>query len=130
MNEIFKAIYDRLTAQLTPVVYDHVPQDLNVYPFVRLDPVQPVPNDTDTETGFIAEIQVISYSRNENYEGNKEIVDLTDSIYNALHRYALPDTANFGISGINETFRSISTDADGLTRIGAQRYNIIFEPLP
>lgn len=127
MNEIFKAIYDRLTAQLTPTVYDHVPQDLNVYPFVRLDPVQPIPNDTDTETGFVAEIQIIAYSR---YDGRKEIAEIADSIYNALHRYALPDTDNFGVSGIRETFRSVTTDDDGLTRISAQRYEIIFEPLP
>jgi len=129
MNEIFAAIYTRLTAQLSNNVYDHVPQDLpeTSYPFVRVDAVQPDDNGTDTEVGFIATVQIIGYSR---YNGVKEINTLADNVYNVLHRFDLPDTASYGISGIRETFRRIAVQPDGLTRNSVQHYEIIFEPLP
>ena len=127
MNEIFKAIYDRLTAQLSESVYDHVPQDLDVFPYVRIDPLEAEPNDTDTELGFIATAQIITFSR---YRGSKETNDIMTNIYTALHRYAIPDTASYGISGIKETFRQTAVEDDGLTRVGVQRYTITFEQLP
>ena len=129
MNELFKAIFERLGLQLSVNVFDHVKQDLpnSDYPFVRVDAINPSDNGTDTETGFIAELQVITFSQ---YEGFKELNDLTDAIYNALHRWDFPDTMNFGISGIRETFRKSVVMPDGLTRSGVQRYEIIFEPLP
>ena len=129
MNEIFKAIFDRLTSQLTENVYDHVPQDLANYnyPFVRIDAAQPVDNGTDQETGFIATLQVVGFSQ---YRGVKQINDLADDVYNLLHRWEFPDTTTYGISGIRETFRNITVQSDGLTRNSVQQYEIIFEPLP
>lgn len=128
MSEVYKAIYDRLSAQLTANIYDHVPQDLpeSSYPFVRLDPLQTVVNDVDDKTGFVATIQVVSYSR---YRGNKEISALALSVYNSLHRYDLPDTTTYGISGIQQTFERIATQPDGLTRNAVQQYEVLFEPL-
>lgn len=127
MNEIFKAIYDRLTLLLTEPVFDHVPQDENNYPFVRVDNIQPVTNDTDTETGFIATVQIVGFSR---YRGSKEINNLSDSVYAALNRWDMPNTTTYGITGINETFRQLAVQPDGLTRNSVQQYEIIFEPLP
>jgi len=39
MNEIYKAVYDRLKTQLDVDlnIFDHVPQDYNVFPYVRID---------------------------------------------------------------------------------------------
>lgn len=129
MNEIFSSIYNHLDINLTANVYDHVPQDLpnTDYPFVRVDAVNPEDNGTDTETGFIAEIQVVTYSQ---YRGLQEINDLMDEIYDELHRWAMPDTTTYGVSGIRETVRSTVMAQDGITRNGVQRYEIIFEPLP
>ena len=129
MNEIYKAIFDRLTVQLTANVYDHVPQDLedSNYPFVRVDNIQPNDNGTDTEKAFTATVQIVGFSR---YRGSKEINTLADDVYNNIHRWAFPDTATYGVSGIRETFRNIAVQADGLTRNSVQHYEIIFEPLP
>ena len=129
MNEIYQAIYNRLVSQLTESVYDHVPQDLpdSDYPFVRLDPVQPANNDVDDKSGFIATIQVVSYSR---YRGSKEIATLADNVYNALHRFDFANTTTYGISDCIEAFRTIKTQPDGLTRNAVQQYQILFEPLP
>ena len=129
MNEIFQEIFNRLTAQIGGNIYDHVPKNLatNNYPFIRIDPVQTSNNDTDTESGFSATIQIVGYSK---YRGVKEINDLADNIYTALHRYAFPDTITYGVSGIHESFRKIAKQPDGLTRNSVQQFTIIFEPLP
>lgn len=129
MNEIYEALYQYLVSQLSANVYGHVPQDLanNKYPFVRLDPIQSTNNDTLTENGFTATIQLVSFSR---FRGVKEISNIADEVYNALQNYDMPDTATYGISGIFESFRTIKTQPDGLTRNAVQQYVIIFEPLP
>ena len=129
MNELFAAIYTRLNAQLTINVYDHVPQDLgsSSYPFIRIDAIQTSNNDTDSENGFTATMQVVGFSQ---YRGIKEINTVADSVYDALQHWSFPDTATYGISGIQESFRNIAVQPDGLTRNSVQQYEIIFEKLP
>jgi len=129
MNELFAAIYTRLNAQLTINVYDQVPQDLSIanYPFVRIDAIQTANNDTDSENGFSATMQIVGFSQ---YRGAKEINTMVDSVYDALQHWAFPGTATYGISGIQETFRTIAVQPDGLTRNSVQQYEIIFEKLP
>ncbi len=129
MNEVYAAIYTRLAAVLTEEVYDHVPQDLgdSGYPFVKLNPLQLVNFDTDTENAFQATIQVVGYSR---YRGTKEINTLCDSIYNALHHYEIPNTTSYAVGDIAEESRQIINAPDGLTRNSVQQYRVYFEPLP
>lgn len=129
MNEIFKAIYDRLSASLTETVYDHVPQDLSDsdYPYVKLHTLDLEDGDTDLEEGFNAEFKVTAFSR---YRGSKEIATLQENIYNSIHRYNFPDTTSYGITGCHQASCVITTLDDGLTRMSAQRFIIIFEPLP
>lgn len=137
MNEVYKAIQNKLVLDLitnaapdvVTNIYDHVPQDLadSNYPFIRLDPLQSTNNDVDDKSGFIATIQVVGYSR---YKGSKEIAEIADKVYDAIHRFSFPDTATYGISGIEETFRKIATQPDGLTRNSVQQYEVTFEPLP
>ncbi len=127
MNEIYKAIYDQLTANLTTSVFGHVPQDTKDYPFCVVKPLQTNNSDTDSENGFTATIEIITYSR---YRGTKEVSDIADNVYNSLHRWAFPDTTNYGVSSITESFRRVATQSDGLTRNAVQQYQIFFEPLP
>jgi len=127
MNEIFTAVYMRLSSTLSVDVFDHVPQDYNVFPYVRIDPLTNNNNDTDFETGFISTVQIIGFSQ---YKGSQEVALLNSDIYDALHRYALPDTLSFGISTIHQTFSTIALEPDGKTRQSIQRFTIIFEPLP
>ena len=129
MNEIFTEIFNRLVAEIGGNIYDHVPKNLpeSNYPFIRIDAVQPENNDTDSENGFNATIQIVGYSQ---YRGVKEINILADNIYTALHHYDFPDTITYGVSGIYESFRQIAVQADGLTRNSVQQFTIAFEPLP
>ena len=128
MSEVYKAIFDRLNAQVAVDVHDHVPQDLpnSSYPFIRLDPLQTTINDVDDKAGFVATIQVVSYSR---YRGSKEISGLALTVFDALHRYDMPDTTTYGISGIQQIFERIAVQPDGLTRNAVQQYEVLFEKL-
>ncbi len=129
MNEIYSAIYQRLSDQLSIEIYDHVPQfkDDSNYPFIRLDPLEISANDVDDKTGFSATIQIVGFSR---YRGSKEVSNIADTVYNSLNRFEFPVTSNYGISGIEETLRKIIVQSDGLTRNSVQRYELNFEPLP
>ena len=127
MNEIFEAVYDRLSAQLTVSVFDHVTQDYSTFPYVKMDALTLTERDTDFETGFTGTIQIMVYS---DYRGSKEVAGINYEIYQALHRYDLPDTTTFGVTTINQSFSSIITENDGITRKSIQRFTILFEPLP
>jgi hypothetical protein len=127
VNEIFSAIYTKLNTDLSVSVFDDVPQDIYNFPYVRIDPLTLNEADTDNETGFNATVQIIAFSQS---KGSKEIADLSTQIYNSLHRFAMPDTASFGISTVHQEFSTIALESDGLTRQSIQRFNIIFEPLP
>jgi hypothetical protein len=72
-------------------------------------------------------MQVVGFSQ---YRGIKEINTVADSVYDALQHWSFPDTATYGISGIQESFRNIAVQPDGLTRNSVQQYEIIFEKLP
>ena len=73
MNEIYSAIYSRLSTQLAVPVHDHVPQDNQTYPYVRVDHLETDNNDVDDKSGFSATIQIVGFSR---YRGGKEVSDL------------------------------------------------------
>ncbi len=128
MNEIFAAIFQQLSANVSFNVYDHIPKDVenNKYPYIKLGPIDTNNNDVDEKGGFIANFNVVGFSQ---YRGIKEINNIADEVYNALQRFDFPDTANYGVSGITESFRRIAVQEDGLTRNSVQQYEIIFEPL-
>ena len=126
INQIYNAIFDRVDDQLTESVFDHVPENYNTFPFIKIDPLEVSENDTDDKPGFTGTVQITSYSR---YKGSKEAANIALNIYNALNRYDMPDTAAYGFSTINQEFSNIITADDGLTRHGVQRFRIIFELL-
>lgn len=127
MNEIYTAIYNAIDAAVNTPVLDHVPANYSRFPYVKVNSLKLNNNDTDTENGFRATIQIEAYSR---YRGQKEAADINKLIYDALHRATLPDTASFGFSTIHQDFSNILTESDGLTRVSVQRFTVIFEPLP
>ena len=126
MNEVYKAVFAILKNALNIEIYDHIPQDIEVYPVVRVDPIQSSNFDVDDKSGFTGTIQIISYSQ---YRGSKEVSELATQIYNALHRKKITSANGYGISGITENYRRITTGADGITRHSVQQFNIIFEKL-
>lgn len=127
MIEIQNQVISTLKAAMPlKEILSYVPENKEP-PYVHVSYLDSDENDTDTETGFVSEILISVYSR---YRGMKEAADLQKQVYDALHRVTLPDTDSFGISTIQQEFSNIVTDSDGLTRIGLQRFTIIFEPLP
>lgn len=127
MNEIFSLIFNRLDEYLSVNVFDYVEQDFNSFPYVRVDALTNGAMNTDLENGFASQVQIIIFSQ---YRGNREVGEISKEIYDLLHRWDAPDTLSFGISNINQEFQSSALDSDGKTRIGIQRFNILFEPLP
>ena len=126
INEVFDAIYDRVNAQLTEPVFDHVPENYSTFPYIKIDQPEMSDNDADDKPGFTGTIQITTYSR---YKGSKEAADISLNIYNALNRYDMPDTSLYGFSTINQEFSNILTADDGITRHSVQRFRIIFELL-
>lgn len=127
IHEIYSAIFARLDAQLATPVFGHVPEGEDGYPFTRVDPLELDNNDTDTETGFTGEIQIVTFSR---FKGGEEVSGIALNVYDALHRYAMPDTSSYAVSTIHQNFSNIIPADDGLTRHSVQRFKIIFEPIP
>ena len=127
MIEIQDAIISVLeTANPTIEFYSYVEENkappYTVVGFPELDE-----NDTDTETGFIAEVQIESFSR---YRGYNQVAIVNKAIYDSLHRVTMADTASYCFSTIQQSFSKIATDSDGLTRVSVQRFTVIFEPIP
>lgn len=127
MIEIQNLIISTLkTAMPLVEIYSYVPEGTEP-PYVHVGYLDSDENDTDTETGFISDVIISVYSR---YRGFKESAGLQKEIYDALHRVSLSDTASFCISTIQQESSNIVTDSDGLTRVGVQRFTVIFEPIP
>lgn len=124
MNEITSLIFARLVS-IGLTVFDHVPQG-QAHPFVRVDPLKVEVSDTDTERGFEAKIQIVTYSR---YRGAKECQTIAQQIYDALHLWQPANTANYRIIVITQDFQESAIDDDGLTRYTIQRFKIIFDKL-
>lgn len=127
INEIYSAIYARVDSQLAQPVFDHVPENYNTFPYIKIGPLELSENDTDDRAGFAATLQITTYSR---YKGSSEAATIALNIYNALSRYDMPDTALYGFSTIDQEYSSIITADDGLTRHSVQRFKIFFELLP
>ena len=127
MNEIMQALFDRLTSQLGSVpVFDYVPQDMKSYPYVQINSLVPVVSDTDSELGFNVILKVVAFSR---YRGGKEINDLCDTIYSALHQWSMPDTQTYTVGRIIEQNRRIYTQDNGYIRWSVQEYRLIVDPV-
>lgn len=127
MIEISNAIIEKLKEALPfTEVFSYVPESQEP-PYVQVDYPELDENDTDAENGFISSVQISVFSR---YRGMKEAADLQKTIYDTLHRVTLGDTDSYGVSTMQQEFSNIVTDSDGLTRVGVQRFTVIFEPLP
>jgi hypothetical protein len=122
MNQIFAAVYARLSAQIADVpVYDHIPEGTDEYPYIQMSITSLDNNDTDSEKGFEANLRVLAFTR---YRGVQELNTLIDRIYGALHQWEMPDTTNYSVGFLIEQVRRTNTSPDGLTRYGVQEYKL------
>lgn len=116
------AIYTALSGNITPAVYDHVPED-STFPYVVIGEDLANEFDTDTEQGYETLITFHIWSR---YRGKKEIKDTDKEIYDMLHRQDLTISGQYTINLMWENSETI-LDADGLTYHGIVEYRLISE---
>lgn len=126
-----EAVYTRLTNQInSATIYDDVPalsegQPEENFPFIVVG--QDYGTDWDTDDTLGGEINTVLhiFSR---YEGNKQVKQIMQDCYNALHRKAdqLTATGYRFVDCIHE-FTDSFTDSDGRTRHGVCRFIITVE---
>lgn len=127
MNEIIVSLFARLNTIITDVpIFDHVLQDTEGYPYIQVVPQKVSTNDTDTELEFEVMIRVMVFSR---YRGMKEVNDIIDRIYNALHQWSMPDTSNYSVGKLIEETRQTNVSPDGLTRYSVQDFKMWVETI-
>jgi hypothetical protein len=132
MNEIYAAIFTRLNSQITEYpIFDYVPQDQQ-YPYIQVGELDAANDDTQTNIGYNSTIVIMAFA---DYKGYKDINAMSELIFNALHRYVMPDTATYGISTIHREFYTTVVGSSGVSKManvrqGISRYRIIFEVLP
>lgn len=108
-------------------VYDRPPQpDLaelasTVFPFVVIGDDTAAEFDTDDADGQETTITLHAWSR---YRGKKEVKQVLDALYNALHGVALTITGQISVYCFFEFMESM-LDPDGLTQHGVIRFRIV-----
>lgn len=128
MNAIQSAIYQHLTAALSPVpVYDQVPRDKpGVY--VVIGDHTALPWDDDGSTGTEHTITIATYSTNTGQNptgaGYKSAKAVAEALYNALHLHRLVISGRLVLPLIFE-FEQTQRDNDGTSRQIVQRYRLI-----
>lgn len=127
--DLHTAIYDRLQAfgTLTALVggriLDHVTQD-ETFPYVKIgEELVTTSWDTHDSKGSNNIVVLHVWSR---YRGIKEVKDIQQAIYDALHQHSLTVS---GADTITCEFDSANyvLDPDGLTRHGIGRYRVILD---
>ena len=121
-----KAIYARLSDQITGAEIFDFMQQKKQYPAVIIGDSLGYENDTDTENGFNETLTIHSWTSDSDSRGYSVLCGIMEQIYNALHYYDL-QVEGYGVSVIYQEFSEKMRDADGLTRHGIQRFKIIYE---
>lgn len=123
-----QAIFDKLTADLSETVFDHIPHQPegrpdNEFPYVAIPEADNVPWDNDDDLGAEITVSVFVLSR---YKGRTEADQILDSIYASLHRASLT-TAGYNFVDCLFEFSDVITLDDGQTRLGTARYRVTIQ---
>lgn len=108
-------------------VYDRAPQSdfselaAGVFPFVVIGEDTAIEFDDDDTEGQETTLTLHAWSR---YPGKKEVKQVLDAIYNALHDKPLTVTGQIVILVLFEFMETI-VDPDGLTQHGVIRFRLI-----
>src|SRR5690625_2919989 len=120
--EIQRAVFARLTDQLTVPVFDDVPQGTPC-PYVVIGEDDSESFDTDDSLGLDTDITIHVWSE---YSGRKEVKDIMAQIYAALNRYELVIDGMYTIDCICE-YQDSFLDPDGVARHGVIRFRLTTE---
>lgn len=121
MNQtaIQAAIYQALSTLSYPV-YDDVPQGA-AFPYIVIGDDTSIPFDDDCNVGAESTITIHVWST---CPGRKEVKQITDSVYNRLHRQNLPIAGGYTIT-LNAEHQDSFLDPDGVTRHGVIRFRLL-----
>jgi hypothetical protein len=120
LDGLLAATYGKLNVALPNQVFDHVPQQ-QPYPYVNIGDLTGVEYDTDDKDGGEITITVHTWSR---ARGMKELAELMDAVYAALHNQSFAVAGEVVVLCYFE-FVQTMTEPDGLTRHGVQRFRFI-----
>lgn len=119
------AAFGALVALVATRIYDAVPHqvDADTFPFVVIGDDTAIPFDTHSTVGAEHTVTIHSWSR---YDGRKEIKEIQDALYGALHRHAL---AVAGVTTVDcqWEFSQSFLEPDGKTRHGVDRFRILLD---
>jgi hypothetical protein len=101
-------------------IYDHVPPEA-AFPYLVFGAVVARPFDDKDRTGFEQTITLDIWSR---YRGGKEVKDIMQTIYSALHRTSLSVSGQVFIS-CEFASSDVTPESDGLTYRGEARFVVI-----
>ena len=131
--ELQQAVHDRLKAwpaivALGAAVHDHVPQndnadDAEAFPYFVIGEDSAEPFNTDDELDSDHVVTLHQWSR---YRGTKEIKQMQQGSYAALHRNPLTVVDATYVDCHLETEDNFMDD-DGLTRHGVQRFRFLLD---
>lgn len=116
------AIFAKLNTALTVPVFDNVPQK-TAYPYVVIGDDTSVPFDTDDSLGTEATITIHVWSQ---YRGRKQVKEIMQQIYDALHRGNVAVSDALLIESQAE-FEQTIVESDGLTRHGIIRFRLTID---
>lgn len=120
--EIQRAVFARLTDQLTVPVFDDVPQGTPC-PYVVIGEDDSESWDTDDSLGLDTDITIHVWTE---YSGRKQAKDIMAQIYAALNRYELAVNGMYTVDCICE-YQDSFLDPDGVTRHGVIRFRLTTE---
>jgi len=120
--DIQRAVFARLTDQLTVPVHDEVPQGATT-PYITIGEDGIESWDTDDSLGLETDVTIHVWST---YAGRKEVKDIMAQIYAALHRHELAVDGMHTVDCICE-YQDNFLDPDGVTRHGVIRFRLTTE---
>jgi len=103
-----------------PRLYDHVPPGA-VFPYVTFGAITALPYDNKDQTGFVQTVTLDIWSR---YRGTKEVKDILQALYDALHRASLAVSGEVFIS-CEFAGADLLPESDGLTYSGKAHFSVI-----
>lgn len=116
-----KAIYQRLSGQISVPVYDYVPQD-SQYPYVTIG--REVGSDRSPIQGRRRHLRILYLSVWSDYPGQAEVKRINSEVDAALHEVSLTLEAGRAVS-LRVTATESTPDADGVTYMGSVTVQVI-----
>lgn len=116
------AVFAALQGALSCPVYDHVPQD-SAYPYVTLA------YQSVTSSDYLSgrkDVRMLYLSVWSTYRGQKEVLEIMQTIYGALHEQPL--TLSTGrVAQLRVVDRDTNREPDGVTYMGRMRLMALTE---